>query len=276
MREGIEARWPHLQVSWLHAQVQGPDAPISISTAMEKAVGLNPDVIICGRGGGSESDLNAFNHEITVRSFYNINIPIVSAVGHETDFCLCDHVADVRAKTPTAAIEMVIPFTYAQRLQELEKLMQQLQTCFSRVLERQRLRLDQCTQLMQLPMRLVFEKQAHILSKLSNRMEQRMKHIISVQTQRLTTKEQAFTSCVRQLFSDYTWRLEHKEKQLDQLSYRNTLKRGFAIITQGDESSRKIVKTVAVMQPGASFYVHFGDGKVLVTVNEDAGSHAGN
>lgn len=90
--------------------VQGKDAPKDIVRAIEKANKYKDfDVIILGRGGGSIEDLWAFNEEIVVRGIYNSKIPIVSAVGHETDYTLSDFVSDLRAPTPSAAVEMIVP-----------------------------------------------------------------------------------------------------------------------------------------------------------------------
>lgn len=90
--------------------VQGNDAPFEIAKAIKKANDYGKlDVIILGRGGGSIEDLWAFNEEIVVRSVYNSKIPIVSAVGHETDYTLTDFAADLRAPTPSVAAQLVAP-----------------------------------------------------------------------------------------------------------------------------------------------------------------------
>jgi len=90
--------------------VQGDKAPGEIIDALNRLVVSNlPDVIIIGRGGGSIEDLWAFNDETVVRSIAMCPMPIISAVGHETDFTLSDFAADVRASTPSAAAELVVP-----------------------------------------------------------------------------------------------------------------------------------------------------------------------
>ena len=89
--------------------VQGPNAPHQIVNGMAMVVRAGVDVVIVGRGGGSADDLAAFNDERVVRSLFACPIPTVSAVGHETDWTLCDLVADLRAPTPSAAAEMVSP-----------------------------------------------------------------------------------------------------------------------------------------------------------------------
>ena len=107
---GLHTRFPGMPVIHAPCQVQGPQAAPSIVEALRRlAQDPRVDVIICGRGGGSLEDLWAFNEEIVVRAIANCPVPVVSAVGHETDWTLADLAADLRAKTPTAAAELVVP-----------------------------------------------------------------------------------------------------------------------------------------------------------------------
>ncbi len=91
------------------AIVQGDKSALSIVNAINQLNELSPDVIIIGRGGGSIEDLWSFNEEIVAKSIYESNVPIVSAVGHETDYTIADFTADLRASTPSSAVEIVIP-----------------------------------------------------------------------------------------------------------------------------------------------------------------------
>jgi exodeoxyribonuclease VII large subunit len=102
-------RWPYSQIVIIPTLVQGGEAAKAIVAALVLADTMNFDVIICGRGGGSIEDLWPFNEEIVARQIYKTITPIVSAVGHETDYTIADFVADVRAPTPTAAAELVTP-----------------------------------------------------------------------------------------------------------------------------------------------------------------------
>ena len=106
----IRTRFPHMPIVHAPCLVQGQQAVPSIVAALAR-LGRQPevDVIICGRGGGSLEDLWAFNEEAVVRAIAASPVPVISAVGHETDTTLADFVADVRAKTPTAAGELVVP-----------------------------------------------------------------------------------------------------------------------------------------------------------------------
>lgn len=102
-------RFPLAEVLLIPTLVQGANAPSSICSALALAQTTGADVIICGRGGGSIEDLWAFNDEAVAHAIYNSAIPVLSAVGHETDFTIADFVADLRAPTPSAAAELAVP-----------------------------------------------------------------------------------------------------------------------------------------------------------------------
>lgn len=105
----INRRFPLAEIILFPSLVQGSGAKENLVKMIETADNSDVDVIILGRGGGSIEDLWAFNEEIVARAVYNAKKPIVSAVGHEIDFTICDFVADLRAPTPTGAAELVVP-----------------------------------------------------------------------------------------------------------------------------------------------------------------------
>jgi len=137
----LRRRWPTVHIVIAPVQVQGESAGRQIAEALTALNGLGSvDVIIVGRGGGSLEDLWSFNEEIVVRAIGASHVPVVSAVGHEIDVTLADFVADLRAPTPSAAAEAVVPVLaeIVGRLRELKVRMEQVMSrhCFS---ERQRL-----------------------------------------------------------------------------------------------------------------------------------------
>lgn len=109
MLNTIRKRWPLAEVLLSPAAVQGSDAPAGLFNAFVRLEREKPDVILIGRGGGSIEDLWAFNDEFLVRRIAESNIPVVSGIGHETDFTLVDFIADERAPTPTGAAVLATP-----------------------------------------------------------------------------------------------------------------------------------------------------------------------
>ncbi|MFT7880887.1 MAG: exodeoxyribonuclease VII large subunit [Sulfurimonas sp.] len=105
----IQKRWPLLEVVIVDTLVQGESAAPQIARALSYADRLDADVVVVGRGGGSTEDLWAFNEEVVADTIYTMQTPVVSAVGHEVDVMISDFVADLRAPTPSAAMEMILP-----------------------------------------------------------------------------------------------------------------------------------------------------------------------
>ncbi len=105
----IQKRWPLLEVIIVDTLVQGDTAALQIAKSLYYADTLQADVIVVGRGGGSTEDLWAFNEEAVAHALFEMKTPVVSAVGHEVDVMISDYVADLRAPTPSAAIEMILP-----------------------------------------------------------------------------------------------------------------------------------------------------------------------
>jgi len=122
----IRRRNPLCVIYFRETLVQGDEAKFDIVNAIQELNQMPLDVIIVGRGGGSLEDLWAFNEEIVARAIFNSRIPIISAVGHETDFTIADFVADKRAPTPTAAAELATPKTIDMLLEEVDFLFGEL------------------------------------------------------------------------------------------------------------------------------------------------------
>lgn len=109
IKKAFLRRWPLAQVDYYPVLVQGAGAPLDIINNLLKVDKMGYDAIILSRGGGSLEDLFCFNDENLVNTIYDLDTFIVSGVGHEQDFTLCDFVADLRAATPTAAVEIITP-----------------------------------------------------------------------------------------------------------------------------------------------------------------------
>lgn len=140
----LNRRYPLAKVTIFPTLVQGEQATRSIVQSIQSANRADFDVMIVGRGGGSIEDLWAFNEEAVVRAIFDSHIPVISAVGHETDTTIADFVADLRAATPTAAAELAVP----SRLELLDKVINQQSSLYrviSNLLERQKTDLRKLT-----------------------------------------------------------------------------------------------------------------------------------
>ena len=118
----LKRRWPLCETILFPSLVQGAEAASDIVRNIELTKNYDLDVLIVGRGGGSIEDLWCFNEEIVARAIYDLDVPVISAVGHEIDFTISDFVADLRAPTPTGAAEMAVP-----DIRDITKLLTQLE-----------------------------------------------------------------------------------------------------------------------------------------------------
>ncbi len=141
IRTTLRRRNPGVQLIVSPAPVQGADAPGRLVRALERVVAFGVDCVIVARGGGSLEDLMAFNDEVLVRAVAACSVPVVSAIGHETDVTLCDLAADRRAPTPTAAAELVAA-DRGELLGTLEQVRTRLERALLRRLEGHRERLE--------------------------------------------------------------------------------------------------------------------------------------
>ena len=178
-------RNPYVQLVLCPGRVPGEEAKYSIVLSIQRLDAMGLDVLIVGRGGGSIEDLWAFNEEMVARAIFNCSTPVISAVGHETDFTIADYVADLRAPTPSAAAELAV-FDYSQFEAQCELYARTLNRMMENRLERLRHYLDQCRLRLRLyhPSRIVNDRRQR-LAELEIRLAHQMKERLTASRHRL-------------------------------------------------------------------------------------------
>jgi len=239
----LERRWPCARVLLLPVHVQGEMASGEIAAALELAGRARDlDVVIVGRGGGSLEDLWAFNEERTARAIAACPVPVVSAVGHETDFTIADFVADVRAATPTAAAEIVAPI--------LDDVMGALDLS----LERMARGVSTRVRLMQ--SRLSELVRSYALGRIRSRIEQALQSV-DYHTERLQRGTASALEARRTGLNALSTRL-------GDLDPRAVLARGYAICDE--PTSGRLVSTARDAALAGAMRVRFSDGNVMTEV----------
>ncbi len=240
----LSRRFPNFRLQLIPVQVQGEGAAASIAAAIDRFNQLGSvDVLIVGRGGGSLEDLWAFNEEVVARSVYRSKIPIISAVGHETDFTICDFVADVRAPTPSAAAELAMPV----KSEEEDKIAHLENRLYQALRRRTQLENQRLDALISRP-------------------------VLASPLMRIETEQRELETLVHHLRSAGQAQLNRSERnfavlsgKLDALSPLKVLARGYAVAR--DAQGKSLVST-ALVQPGDLIDVWLSDGRLDCTVNQ--------
>lgn len=280
----LHRRAPHVPVIVYPAPVQGAQAAAQLARAVEMASSRQEvDVLLVVRGGGSIEDLWSFNEAVLAYAIAASSIPVISGVGHETDFTITDFVADVRAPTPTAAAELAcLPAAELwQRLRRTARALHDAQTYF---LERLAQRADYASARLVSPAERLAGQQQH-LAATRRRMALALPVIVQRQRQRLTSTQSAFIRNRPDLTRRYDqWRadiralagtarhaLARRQQRWEVLSARlsaqdpaQPLARGFALVTQDDGA---IVRDAATVGAGQRLNVRFARGQARVIVD---------
>jgi exodeoxyribonuclease VII large subunit len=243
----IRRRCPHLTVVLAPTQVQGEEAPAGIAAALQSIeTWAAPDVVLLARGGGSIEDLWAFNHESVARAVARCRAPVITGIGHETDFTIADFVADLRAPTPTAAAELATPDRY-EILAELEEVCRRLKAAGRSILAEPRWSMEQIQR------RLSFaspksrmRSNRQTLDELGRRSAAAMKYDLRLRRTRLAG-------------------LAHRLASLDPTA---VLKRGFAVLHGPDG---EVIKSVNQVQPGWMINARLSDGAFDAKVIDSEG-----
>lgn len=279
----LKRRYPIANITLFPVLVQGPDAKEMIAEALDQAnFDQSLDVLILGRGGGSLEELWAFNEEVVARAIARSNIPIISAVGHETDVTIADFVADVRAATPTGAAELAVP-SLAELLDKNMRQQQVLTSGINRVITKQQERLSRLKRsyAFRYPRQLIGQKEQE-LDRLLERFSKRTKDLRQRKTEQLQQLENRIIQAhpkkqieeankqinyleqqIKRIFTD-TYRLKEQQfgkqvEKLELLSPLSTMKRGYAISYLPNGS---VLKSVKQVEPGKQITMKVKDGSL--------------
>ena len=269
----LRRRVPHIPVLLVPSLVQGAEAPASISRALQQLYGLAQrqgepgvppiDVILLVRGGGSMEDLWAFNDERLARTIVQSPVPVISGVGHETDFTIADFCADLRAPTPTAAAELVAQPRQVW-LEGLALVQQRLQDAVLRHIDRQGQRLDAATQRLGRPSQHMAQQRLR-LSQLGQRMRYGMLMKVQRQAQSYQAMEADFSQKTQRQLQRHRQRLEQLGLRLELLNPQRVLERGYSVLTT---PSGQVVSRVGQAPVGAALKALLADGSLDVTVTQ--------
>ena len=244
IRNILYRRFPCVNIVMCPVLVQGDSAPEQLVRAVKTLDMYNAcDVIIIGRGGGSIEDLWAFNDETLANVIYDCKIPVISAVGHETDFTICDFVSDMRAPTPSAAAELAVPDKaelmsyYSSQLQYLSSFMDsQFRKNSSRLID--------------------FQRRISLVSPQS-RIDKYEKNI-----ELLLNKSQ---NLVNEKYIKKSNEITKISAKLESLNPLSVLSRGYSIA----EKDGVVITSSSQLNKGDNFTLEFSDGKIKATVNGD-------
>ncbi len=236
-------RNPYVQLILYPAKVQGEGAAETIAAGIQTLDEAKVDVIIVGRGGGSMEDLWAFNEEIVADAVFACRTPVISAVGHETDFTITDFVADLRAPTPSAAAELAV-YDVRQVLEELYDYEDRLARSILRQIET------------------YSERLSFLEAKLKSCHPE---HQIREQRQRLMNLEDRLCVVIRQACRDKKHEFALLAGRLDSVSPLKKLASGYAYVSDKDQN---MIDSVHRVKKGEEVCVTFADGMVTAEVRE--------
>jgi len=279
----IRRRYPLGTVILFPSLVQGEHAVDSIVRSIEKANELGYiDVLIVGRGGGSIEELWAFNEEQVARAIFASRVPVISAVGHETDFTIADFVADLRAPTPTGAAELAVPHVaelierMTQRKVRLIRAMKEkmaaeserlsrLQKSYAfrypkKLYEQKEQQLDTLLERLKRQTERLFERKRERFEQLHLKLEA---HHPAEQLAKMVEKQQALTKSLEKemqsLLKQKQWQFTSLLSQLHALSPLKIMERGYSLVYNEKE---ELVKSVRQVQPGDTIQVRLQDGRL--------------
>ena len=267
----ISRRFANIEITLYPALVQGDEAPASLIAGLDYFASRGEvDLVIIARGGGSFEDLFCFNDEALVRKLATLPMPVVSAVGHETDYTLCDFAADVRAGTPSIAAEISTPLL-ADILKGLDEVSRRLVEALLQRGDGSAQRLDRASGDMAMAMKEKLFSARERLSKASQAISAHLKAFLRETVQRLGRLEEKLSSSIQLAVERKSSRLEKVQDGLKMLSPFAVLDRGYTITS---DSSGRVLDSMEKVSPGEVVSTRFSWGRVESRVSSVRGLQA--
>lgn len=239
----IKRRFPICKTILFPCLVQGELAKDDIVKKLDIADNYDLDVIILGRGGGSIEDLWPFNEEIVARKVFSCNTPIISGVGHQIDFTICDFVADVRAETPTGAAERAVPML-SDILLEINNYKTRSSNMVKNIIEKNKLRLTKLKEsyVLKNPLSL-YEIKEQKLDNIIDKLNININNVINISKSKLDIIKGSIIFKEPSILYDNKWKkTNHLIEKLEILNPLNALKRGYSIVKKDGKCITNINK----------------------------------
>ncbi len=258
----IKRRWPLAKTILFPSLVQGAEAATDIVKNIELTKDYDLDVLIVGRGGGSIEDMWCFNEEIVARAIFNLDVPVISAVGHEIDFTIADFVADLRAPTPTGAAEMAVP-NLTDVISYLKQITLRLSTNMFNIIKSKKEVLFRLTDsyVINNPIT-IYEVKEEKFDNLFERLLLSYKNNIGKNKNKLLMVEANIENSILKNFNNNGNKYSNLINKLEALNPLLTLKRGYSII----KKDNKVIDSISKIRKEDILSLELKDGNIEVKV----------
>lgn len=239
----IKRRYPVVQLNLFYSLVQGDEAPKELIKSLKEAIASKPDLIIIGRGGGSNDDLNAFDDENLVRAIYDCSIPVLSAVGHEINLSLCDLVADKHASTPTGAAELAVP-NIVDVIDEISRLESYLDSLISQK---------------------VTNVENRLLKLESRKCFTDINYIFDVYLEKIKHYKERLNKAFDRSLDNYLFKIDTLDKTLELINPNNILTKGYSLLLN---EKGEVIKSIDDISINEEALIRLSDGTIKALIKE--------
>ena len=264
-RFNLVRRWPIGQYKFYTCLVQGEKAPEDIIRTLKEVILDKPELIILGRGGGASDDLTPFDNEDLVRFIYNLNIPLISAIGHEINSTFVDYVSDKHASTPTGACEIAVP-NYLDVLNDLHQIENNLHDKIVRIIQNKQIKLNSLKDLKVFQdISNIFLERQILLNNYRIEMEQKISHLINLKQTNLENINKNIKEKLLNLINHNHLKLLNYDKIIETLNPNEIFKKGYSVLKDLNNNTIKSINDLTINQ---EINIYLKEGKAKAVVKE--------